>query len=112
MTDKRIICPPIDLVQVTVPPGHAACVVAELLFLLPLPGIDGLSAVWAGLHQMRQWVAPNIRADRVDRDAQAGGDLRLRDILQTHVVKGGLLMWIHTFPPVNERRAGTPPFRK
>jgi len=80
---------------VAVPPGHAALVGAEQLFLATGRLQDRLSAVFAGIATMDFRMAADVGSDGIDRDTQRTGDFRGGFSLQAHLVDGFDFLLLH-----------------
>ena len=84
-----------NLLPVAVPPGHAAFVGAEPLFLPPHRLSDGFPAILTELPTGNIRVAANMGADGADGDAQQAGNFRGRFPLQPHLVYGFDFLFLH-----------------
>ena len=95
VASEAIVCFLLYLLPVAVPPGHAALVRAESLFLSSRQCCDWSAAVFAGLASFQFRVAADMGSDCIHRDPQFPGNLRRGFPLEPHSVDSIGFLFCH-----------------
>ncbi|MBQ1735511.1 MAG: hypothetical protein II038_11715 [Lachnospiraceae bacterium] len=91
MAHQPVVCFPLDLILMAVPPGHPAAAGAVLFGPLPARLDHGLAAIQARSAVGELRVPADMGIDGVHRQSQRGRDCRRLHTIDPHVVDGGFV---------------------